>query len=117
MKIDRSKDPLFIFLLNEARELGLEDAEECICIECLINVIETFWENKLIAAELELLEKLINLLNKLHKYISDLRLEESKKLLKVHDEFKLERSKIEVEEHSKNLDLKEKTSTKKFKKK
>ena len=75
MKINRSKDALFIFLLNEARELKLEDAEKCTCIECLINVIETFWKNKLIAAELELLEKLINFLNKLHKYISDLRLE------------------------------------------
>lgn len=116
MNIDRSKDPLFIFLLYEARELNLEDAEKCTCIECLINVIETFWKNKLIAAKLDLLEKLINLSNKLHKYISDLRLEESKKLSKLHDEFELKRTKIEVEEHTNNLELKEKPSTKMFRK-
>jgi hypothetical protein len=107
MTIDRKKDPLFIFLLDEARELKLEDAEECICIECLINVIETFWKNKRIAVKLDLLEKLINLSNKLREYIFELRLEESKKLSKLHDEFELERSKIEVQENINNLDLKE----------
>ncbi len=107
MTIDRKKDPLFIFLLDEARELKLEDAEECIRIECLINVIETFWQNKRIAVKLDLLEKLINLSNKLREYIFELRLEESKKLSKLHDEFELERSKIEVQENINNLDLKE----------
>ena len=43
MTIDRKKDPLFVFLLEEARELGIEAAEECISIECLIKVIAIFW--------------------------------------------------------------------------
>lgn len=107
MKINRSKDALFIFLLNEARELKLEDAEKCTCIECLINVIETFWNKKRIAAELVLLEKLIKLSNKLNNYIFERGLKESEKLSKLYAEFELEKNKIEVEENAKNLILKE----------
>lgn len=97
MTIDRKEDPLFILLLDEARALKLEDAEECICIECLINVIETFWKNKRIAAKLDFLDKLLKLTNKLLEYISKLNLEESQKLLKLNDELKEKFDELELE--------------------
>lgn len=107
MTINRRKDPLFVFLLEEARELGIEDAEECICIECLIKVIAIFWKNKINAAKLDFLDKLIKLTNKLLEYIFKLKLEESQKLLKLNDELKekfdeleLERVKIEVQKNA-----------------
>lgn len=113
MTIDRKKDPLFVFLLEEARELGIEAAEECFCLKCLIEVIEIFWENKRNAAELDLQDKLIklsNLTNKLLEYILKLNLEESQRLLRLNDELKakveeleLERTKIEVQKNAEKI--------------
>lgn len=97
MTIDRKKDPLFVFLLEEARKLGIEAAEECICIECLIKVIAIFWENKRNAAKLDFLDKLLKFTNKLLEYISKLNLEESQKLLKLNDELKEKFDELELE--------------------
>lgn len=105
MIINRRKEPLFIILLNEARELEIEDAEECICIECLIKVIAIFWENKRNSSKLDFLDKLIKLTNKLLEYISKLNLEESQKLLKLNDELENERIRLEELENTYTMDL------------
>lgn len=97
MIIDRKKDPLFTFLLEEARKFGIEAAEECFCLECLIEVILIFWENKRNAVELDLLDKLKKLINTLLAYISKLKLKESQKLLKLYDELKAKIEELELE--------------------
>ncbi len=106
MIIDRKKDILFTFLLEEARKLGIEAAEECFCLKCLIEVIETFWKNKRNAAELDFLDKLRKLINTLLTYISKLKLKESEELLKLYNELKakieeleLEKTKIEIQKN------------------
>lgn len=97
MTINRKKDPLFAFLLEEARKLGIEVAEECFCLECLVEVIETFWKNKRNAAELDLLDKLKKLINTLLAYISKLKLEECQKLSRLNDELKAKIEELELE--------------------
>lgn len=97
MTINRKKDTLFAFLLEEARKLGIEAAEECFCLECLIEVILIFWENKRNAVELDLLDKLKKLINTLLAYISKLKLKESQKLLKLYDELKAKIEELELE--------------------
>lgn len=111
MRIDRRDDLLFITLLAEARDLEIEEAEECNCLECLIIAIETFWERKRNAVKLDLLNKLMELSNKLRKYFINLKLKESEKLLKLITELEeeknraleLERIKVVVEENANNI--------------
>ena len=97
MTINRKKDPLFAFLLEEARKLGIEAAEECFCLKCLIEVILIFWENKRNAVELDLLDKLKKLINTLLAYISKLKLEECQKLSRLNDELKAKIEELELE--------------------